>query len=250
MIAPSSGPRKPRGSRPPPSHSSSSSSSGSLSQSISGSRPAVPYSENGGVYEPSTGSDDHSSLVTSLNNLEIAQPIPQPYQNPSLNAPIQPTSRSTTPKPKLSLLKTGGGALGSIGAPDPEVFDTADVPALPPLRSNGPSLGIQLGLPVRQGSMPQSEDSSYSRPTLKPPPIGGGSKRRGPLLAIPKNSSPMGAIGADEPDALDLIEVSESHGQSNGGQPGTPLTLGGDDGEVTVRPALPQGHSQARSLDL
>jgi hypothetical protein len=250
MITSSSGPRKPRGSRPPPSHSSSSSSSGSLSHSISGSRSAVPYSENGGVYEPSTGSDDHSSLVTSLNNLEIAQPVPQPFQNSSLNAPLQPSSRSTTPKPKLALLKTGGGAAASIGAPDPEVFDTADVPALPPLRSNGPSLGLALGIPSRQGSLPQSEAYNPSRASLRPPPIGGGSRKRGPLLAIPMGSSPMAAIGADEPDALDLIETSESKGQSNGGQPGTPLTLGGDDGEVTVRPALPQGHSQARSLDL
>ena len=64
----------------------------------------------------------------------------------------------------------------------------------------------------------------------------------------------MAAIGADEPDALDLIPNEESGAlgglsRSNGTNPVTPLNLGGDDADVTVRPALPQGHSQAKSID-
>lgn len=65
----------------------------------------------------------------------------------------------------------------------------------------------------------------------------------------------MAAIGADEPDAVSLIpneDVAAPYGnlaRSNGTQPMTPLNLGGDDGDLTVRPALPQGHSQAKSID-
>lgn len=148
---------------------------------------------------------------------------------------------------------TGGGIAASIGAPDPDVYDTADAPALPPLRLHGPPLSLQMGLPTRPAPMPPGTDGN-PRQSLRPPPIGGGAKKRGPLLAIPLGSTPMAAIGADEPDALDLIpdEEAGSYGglsRSNGAQPMTPLNLGGDDGDVTVRPALPQGHSQAKSID-
>jgi hypothetical protein len=257
MFASPAGPRKPRGSRPAPSHSSSSSSSGA--QSISGARSAVPYSEHGGVYEPSTSSEDFSSLSNSFGNLEIAHPVAKSASNSSLNAPQKPLSRSTTPKPKLASLMTGGGVAASIGAPDPDTFDAADVPALPPLRPTGPPISLQMQMPMRAAPMPPNEEPSQldlgaPRPSLRPPPIGGGSKKRGPLLAIPLGSTPTAAIGADEPDALDLIPNEESgpygsQSRSNGTQPLTPLNLGGDDGDVNVRPALPQGHSQAKSID-
>jgi mitogen-activated protein kinase kinase len=183
----------------------------------------------------------------------MAQELLQPLANVSLNTPPAPTSRSTTPKPKLASLKTSGdGVAASIGAPDPEIFDSADadvdVPAPPPLRPSG--LSLSLGMPRRPS---QTENTSENpRQSLRPPPIGGGAKKRGPLLAIPMGTVPMGAIGADEPDALDLIGPTDdlsSTAQSNGGQPPTPLNLGGDEGELTVRPALPQGHSQAKSID-
>ena len=254
MSAPLSATRKPRGSRPAPSHNSSSSSSGSqLGQTISGARSAVPYSEHGGVYEPSTSSEDFSSLSNSFGHLEIAHPVAQYPSNSSLNPGPKPASRSTTPKPKLPSLLTGGGIAASIGAPDPDVYDTADAPALPPLRPHGPPITLSLGLPTRPAPMPPGAESN-SRPSLRPPPIGGGGKKRGPLLAIPLGSTPMAAIGADEPDALDLIPNEEAGsygglGRANGTQPMTPLNLGGDDGDVTVRPALPQGHSQAKSID-
>ncbi|KIM23786.1 hypothetical protein M408DRAFT_332150 [Serendipita vermifera MAFF 305830] len=251
MSAALSATRKPRGSRPAPSHSSSSSSSGSLAQTISGARSAVPYSEHGGVYEPSTSSEDFSSISNSFSNLEIAHPV---AQHASLNPGPKPASRSTTPKPKLASLMTGGGIAAGIGAPDPDVYDTADAPALPMLRPHGPPITLQMGLPTRPAPMPPGSESS-SRPSLRPPPIGGGSKKRGPLLAIPAGSTPMAAIGADEPDAVSLIpneDVAAPYGnlaRSNGTQPMTPLNLGGDDGDLTVRPALPQGHSQAKSID-
>lgn len=234
--------RRPKGSRPAPSHSSSS-SSGSLNvaQTISGVRSAVSYSEYGGYYEPEPSSGAEDSY--------IAQELLQPLANVSLNQPAPPTSRSTTPKPKLASLKTGGGVAASIGAPDPEIFDAADAPAAPrPLRPSAPLLN--LGIPRRPS---QSETMAESpRPTLRPPPIGGGGKKRGPLLAIPMGTVPMGAIGADEPDAVSLIGPTDdlnSTTQSNGAQPQTPLNPAGDEGDLTVRPALPQGHSQAKSIE-
>ncbi|KAG8757232.1 Protein kinase C signaling pathway involved MAPKK protein [Serendipita sp. 396] len=254
MIASSTGPRKrPGGSRPAPSHSSSSSSS---SHSISGARSAVPYSEYGGVYEPSTSQDGPNVSFAYADHSEIAQPIASSFQNLSLGTPQQPGSRSTTPKPKL-LLKTGGGAVGSIGAPDPDVYDPADVPSLPPLpsmRSLGVTLNLQIAQPTRSAPMaPPATDGP--RPTLRPPPVGGNSRKLGLMLNIPAGAAPIGAIGADEPDALDLIGPVEdlasttSPPKANGTQPITPLNPGGDDGDVTVRPALPQGHSQAKSID-
>ncbi|CCA75005.1 probable MAP kinase kinase [Serendipita indica DSM 11827] len=193
---------------------------------------------------------------------ELAHPVPRQAQDSLLNAPAQPASRSTTPKPKLPSLKTSGGAVGGIGAPDPDFFDSADVPPLPLLQSVRPlgmSLSLQMANPSRNAPMPPNAEDGAPRPTLRPPPIGGGSnKKRGPLLAIPMGSAPIGAIGADEPDALDLIGpiddlnlTSGSTRKSNGGQPMTPLNLGGDDGDVTVRPALPlpHGHAQAKSID-
>lgn len=187
--------------------------------------------------------------MATEESMAMAQELLQPLANVSLNTlntPPAPTSRSITPKPKLASLKTSGGVAASIGAPDPEIFDVADAPA--PARPSG--LSLSLGMPRRPS---QSENTSESsRPSLRPPPIGGGAKKRGPLLAIPMGTVPMGAIGADEPDALDLIGPTDdlsSTAQSNRGQPQTPMNLGGDEGELTVRPALPQGHSQAKSID-
>lgn len=169
--------------------------------------------------------------------------------NASLGATPAPTSRSTTPKPKLPSLRTGGGVAAGIGANDPDLFDHADPPALPHLRPSGPP----LSLPVARRSSQSEHLPDGSRPSLRPPPIGGGSRKRGLLLAIPVGSAPMGAIGQDEPDALNLIghveDVVNGSTQSNGAQPMTPLNLGGDEGDVTVRPALPQGHTQAKSID-
>ncbi|KAG8836400.1 Protein kinase C signaling pathway involved MAPKK protein [Serendipita sp. 399] len=254
MLASTTSSRKrPGGSRPAPSHSSSSSSS---SNSISGARSAVPYSEYGGVYEPSTSQDGPSVLSTYANQPEILQPTASSFQNSSLGTPQQPGSRSTTPKPKL-LLKTGGGAVGSIGAPDPDLYDPADVPSLPPLpsmRSLGVALNLQIAQPTRSApSVPLADGAP--RPTLRPPPVGGNSRKLGLMLNIPAGAAPIGAIGADEPDALDLIGPMDdlasttAPAKANGTQPITPLNPGGDDGDVTVRPALPQGHSQAKSID-
>lgn len=180
-------------------------------------------------------------------DVAMAQELLQPLANVSLNAPPAPTSRSTTPKPKLASLKTSGGVAASIGAPDPEIFDSADAiaPVPPPLRSSG--LSLSLGMPRRPSQSENTSDSS--RPSLRPPPIGGGAKKRGPLLAIPMGTVPMGAIGADEPDALDLIGPTDDLSSTAQSKPQTPLNLGGDEGELTVRPALPQGHSQAKSID-
>lgn len=247
-------PKRPQGSRPPPSHSSSSSSS-SLS-----SRSAI-TADNQSLF-PSSLQVPASNGSTNGTHLE-AHDIPQ-----------QPPSRSVTPKPKLPSLRTGGGVAASIGAHDPDQVDPADTELLLKQVSKpaGPPISIPYGVATRPAPPPPnvpSRESSYNespdsqRPSLRPPPIGGG-KHRALLMkvAIPVGSSPIGAIGADEPDAISLLQASDSaksllttsytssSSKQTLGLPQTPLNLGGDEGDVTVRPALLQGHAYKNSMDM
>lgn len=267
--ATSTGRRKPGGSRPNPSHSSSSSSGGSgFAQTISGARPAVPYSENGGVYEPSTSGIPDDQSHSSFLDVGDA-PLPAPNSTLQVNPNLQQyPSRSTTPKPKLQPLQTGGGVAASIGANDPDVFGSSDIPALPPITLPGPSLTIQIGSSTRSAPKPPvpslnatntdgySQPPAFNRPSLRPPPIGGGSRKKPGLglgLAIPMGSAPVGAIGADEPDAIEILGTMTEAGDSmknssNGPKPSTLLIPGGDADDITVKPPAPR-HDATNSME-